>query len=198
METAFYSRKHMNRFLLQIMAKKEIASLAAEGSREASAQAVVKEQTQNLVSTFLKKEALIASGKASTLNVKLFERWTGLLRDMFAAYDMIPEEQLSLMSWLDPAIMPCITTNTESIRLAVGRLTKKLHPIPQTVNPNTGSTSSSPQDESPSSTPIPSEDPAMTKSTEEGAESPSAEPLTTEPVSVATVNRVSMDPPEGA
>jgi hypothetical protein len=117
----------MNRFLLQIAAKKEIAPVAADGSREAAAQALVKEQTLNLVSTFLKKESLIAANKASSLDLKLFERWAGLVRDMFAAYDMIPEEQLILMSWLDPALMPCIGTNTDSIRSAIQRLTKKLH-----------------------------------------------------------------------
>jgi hypothetical protein len=120
----------MNRFLLQIVAKKDIAPLAAEGSREAAAQALVKEQTYSLVTTFLKKEARIAANKASPLDVKLFERWTGLVRDMFAAYDMIPEEQLALMAWLDPALMPCIATNTESIRLAIQRLTKKVHGTP--------------------------------------------------------------------
>lgn len=117
----------MNRFLLQIAARKDIAPVATEGTRQASAQALVKEQTHNLVTVFLHKEASIAEGKASPLDLKLFERWTGLVRDMFAAYDMIPEEQLVCMTWLDPVLMPCIVTKTESIRLAIQRLAQKLH-----------------------------------------------------------------------
>ena len=118
----------MNRFLLQIAAKKDLAPIAIEGSREASAQALVQEQMQNLITVFLNKESLIGtSHSVSLVEVKLFERWTGLVRDLFAAFDMIPEEQLALMSWLDPALMPCIATNTESIRLGIQKLTKKLH-----------------------------------------------------------------------
>ena len=131
----------MNRFLLQIAAKKDIAPTAMEGTREASAQALVKEQMYNLIIAFLNKESLMGQAHSpSVVEVKLFERWTSLVRDLFAAFDMIPEEQLALMSWLDPALMPCIATNTESIRLAIQKLTKKLHasipptpPLPPTV-----------------------------------------------------------------
>ena len=127
----------MNRFLLQIAAKKDLAPTAMEGTREASAQALVKEQMYNLVMAFLNKESLMGQAHSPPLvEVKLFERWTSLVRDLFAAFDMIPEEQLALMSWLDPALMPCIATNTESIRLAIQKLTKKLHAsIPPTPPP---------------------------------------------------------------
>ncbi len=136
----------MNRFLLQIAAKKGLAPTAMEGTREASAQALVKEQMYNLITAFLQKESLIGNTHSPSLvDVKLFERWTGLVRDLFAAFDMIPEEQLALMSWLDPALMPCIATNTESIRLAIQKLTKKLHasfpPNPPPPPPVEGTTS---------------------------------------------------------
>ena len=49
----------MNRFLLQMAAMKEIEGKVDEGSRQAAAQEAVKEQTQALVSIFLKKEALV-------------------------------------------------------------------------------------------------------------------------------------------
>jgi hypothetical protein len=118
----------MNRFLLQIASTKEIAQIAAEGSRQAAAQSLVKEQTQSLVTAFLEKEAVLANeDKPSSTDVKSFERLTSLVNDMLAGYDKIPEEHLALMSWLNPVLSSCIHTENESIRIAIQKLVKRLH-----------------------------------------------------------------------
>lgn len=128
LETAYYGRKWMNRFLLQIASMKEIEGTAAEGSKQAAAQSVVKEQTQALVSAFLEKEAIVAGeGKRMVLDVKLFDRLIILVQDMLAGYGKLPNEHLRLMPWLNPVLSSCIHTSNEEIRLAIQKLVKRLH-----------------------------------------------------------------------
>jgi hypothetical protein len=127
-ETSYYGRRWMNRFLLQIATLKEIEGTATEGSRQAAAQSLVKEQTQALVSAFLEKEAAVAGdGKKSALDIKMFDRLTTLTKDMLAGYAKLPDEHLSLMSWLNPVMSSCIHTGNEDIRLAIQKLVKRLH-----------------------------------------------------------------------
>jgi hypothetical protein len=128
LETAYYGRKWMNRFLLQMATMKEIAGTAAEGSKQAALQEVVKEQTQALVSAFLEKEAVVAGdGKNLSLDVKSFDRLMNLVQDMLAGYAKLPDERLSLMSWLNPVLSSCIHTGNEDIRLNIQKLVKRLH-----------------------------------------------------------------------
>jgi len=128
LETAFYGRKWMNRFLLQIASLKEIEGNPAEGSRQAAAQTIVKEQTQALVSMFLEKESILTGdGKKLALDVKLLERLTNLVKDMLAGYAKLPDEHLSRMSWLNPVMSSCIHTNNEDIRFGIQKLVKRLH-----------------------------------------------------------------------
>lgn len=127
LETAYYGRKWMIRFLLQIASMKEIAETAIEGSRQAAAQTLIKEQTQALVTAFLKKEAALSGdGKKSALETHLFNRLTGLVKDMLAGYDKLPDEHLGHMSWLNPVLSSCIHTSNESIRIAIQKLVKRL------------------------------------------------------------------------
>ena len=106
---------------------KEVAETAAEGSRQASAQALIKEQTQALVTAFLEKEAIASKeGKASALDTGLFNRLTNLVTDMLAGYDKLPDEHLALMPWLNPVLSSCIHTSNESIRIAIQKLVKRL------------------------------------------------------------------------
>jgi Sec7-like guanine-nucleotide exchange factor len=129
LETAYYARKWMNRFLLQIATLNEIEGTAAEGSRQAAAQALVKEQTQALVSAFLAKEAVVAAeGKKTALDLKLFERLMSLVQDMLAGYTKLPDEHLSGMSWLNPVLSSCIHTGNEDIRLSIQKLVLKVTP----------------------------------------------------------------------
>jgi hypothetical protein len=127
LETAYYGRKWMNRFLLQIASTKEIVETAAEGSRQAAAQALIKEQTQSLVTAFLEKEAALSKeGKKSALDTNLFNRLTSLVKDMLAGYDKLTDEHLGLMSWLNPVLSSCIHTSNESVRIAIQKLVKRL------------------------------------------------------------------------
>ena len=127
LETAYYGRKWMILFLLQIASMKEIAETAIEGSRQAAAQTLIKEQTQALVTAFLKKEAALSGdGKKSALETHLFNRLTGLVKDMLAGYDKLPDEHLGHMSWLNPVLSSCIHTSNESIRIAIQKLVKRL------------------------------------------------------------------------
>ena len=126
LETAYYGRKWMNRFLLQMAAMKEIEGTASEGSRQVAAQEVVKEQTQALVSRFLEKEALVTSnGKKLPLDVKSFDQLMNLLRDMLAGYSKLTDEHLSQMSWLNPVLSSCIHTSNEDIRLSIQKLVER-------------------------------------------------------------------------
>ncbi|KAL3918887.1 MAG: hypothetical protein SGILL_004029 [Bacillariaceae sp.] len=126
LETACYGRKWMNRFLLQIASTKEIGGSAAEGSRQASAQALVKEQTEALVSLFLEKESSVTGdGKKSALDVKLFEKLIFLVKDMLAGYAKLPEEHLTQMPWLNPVLTSCMNTGNEDVRLAIQKLGKR-------------------------------------------------------------------------
>jgi Sec7-like guanine-nucleotide exchange factor len=127
LETAYYGRKWMNRFLLQLSAMKEVAGPAADGSRPAQAQALLKEQTQSLVSIFLEKEARVgAEGKKLVLDIKLLEKLTALVKDMLAGYCKLPEDQVSQMTWLTPILSSCMSTGNEDIRLAIQKLANKL------------------------------------------------------------------------
>lgn len=127
LETAYYARKYMNRFLLHISAMKEVAGPAPEGSRPAAAQNLLKEQTESLVSTFIEKEALVAGdGKKLVLDVKLFEKLTALVKDMLAGYAKLPEDQLTRMAWLNPVLNACLRTGNEDMHQAIQKLAKRL------------------------------------------------------------------------
>ena len=118
----------MNRFLLQIASMKEVAEPATEGSRQASAQTLIKDQTQSLISAFLEKEAVVAKGgKKSSLDTNLFNRLTSLAKEMLSGYDKLPDEHLHQMAWLNPVLSSCIHTSNESIRVAIQKLVKRLH-----------------------------------------------------------------------
>jgi hypothetical protein len=127
LETAFYARNWMNRFLLHIAAMKEVEVTATKGSRHAAAQALVKEQTQSLVTAFLEKEAACAQDdNHSEMDVIMFNRLTTLVKDMLAGYAQLPDEHLSLMSWLNPVLSSCIHTGNEQIRISIQKLVKRL------------------------------------------------------------------------
>ena len=128
LETAYYGRKWMNRFLLQMAAMKEIEGTAAEGTRQAAAQEVVEEQTRALVSTLLTKEAVVAGdGKKLASDVKSFDQLMILVQDMLAGYSKLTDEHLSQMSWLNPVLSSCIHTSNEDVRLSIQKLVERLH-----------------------------------------------------------------------
>jgi Sec7-like guanine-nucleotide exchange factor len=128
LETAYYGRKWMNRFLLQMAVMKEIEGTAAEGTRQAAAQEVVKEQTRALVSTLLAKEAVVAGdGKKLASDVKSFDQLMNLVQDMLAGYSKLTDEHLSQMSWLNPVLSSCIHTSNEDVRLSIQKLVERLH-----------------------------------------------------------------------
>ena len=131
LETAYFGRKWMVRFLLQISSLAEVASEAQEGSRQAAAQALVKEQTESLVSAFLEKEAIVSQeGQTPTpVDTNLADRLSNLMRDMLAGYDKLPEEHLAHMRWLNPVLHSCIHTDNEPIRIAIQKLVQSLNQI---------------------------------------------------------------------
>lgn len=120
-----YGRKYMNRFLLQMATIKEVVGPAADGSVQASAQTLLKEQTQALVQTFLEKDSAGTGG--SPIDAKLLEKLTSLVKDMLAGYDKLPEDHISEMTWLNPVFGSCITTDNESIRIAIQKLVQRFH-----------------------------------------------------------------------
>ena len=128
LESVVYGRKWMNRFLLQLAALEEVAQPAAEGTRQASAQALIKDQTQKLVSAYLEKEeSLSKSGKRGSADNHLYNRLSTLVKEMLAGYGALPEEHLRQMAWLNPVLSSCIHTQNESIRIAIQKLVKRLH-----------------------------------------------------------------------
>jgi len=126
LETAFYARSWMNRFLLHVAAMKEVET--TETKAQAAAQALVKDQTQSLVNTFLEKEAFLAQAeKKASIDVEIFNRLTCLVKDILAGYAQLPDEHLVLMAWLNPVLSSCIHTSDEQIRIAIQKLVKRLH-----------------------------------------------------------------------
>ncbi|CAJ1964068.1 unnamed protein product [Cylindrotheca closterium] len=126
LETAFYGRNWMNRFLLHVAAMKEVET--TETKAQAAAQALVKDQTQSLVNGFLEKEAFLGHAeKKSSLDLEIFDRLTGLVKDILAGYAQLPDEHLVLMAWLNPVLSLCIHTSNEQIRIAIQKLVKRLH-----------------------------------------------------------------------
>ena len=118
----------MNRFLLQLASMKDVTLPASEGSRQASAQTLIKEQSQALIRVFLEKEAQVTKeGKKTALDVNLLNRYTSLVREMLAGYDKLPDEHLNQMAWLNPVLGSCIHTSDEPIRIAIQKLVKRLH-----------------------------------------------------------------------
>ncbi|KAG7368959.1 RalF-like Dot/Icm system translocated protein [Nitzschia inconspicua] len=127
LETAYYGRKWMNRFLLQISAMKDVIGPAPEGSRPAAAQALLMEQTQSLVSLFLEKEALVGGdGKKLVLDIKLFEKLTVIVKDMLAGYSKLPEDHVRQFPWLSSILTSCMTTGNEDVQIAIQKLGKRL------------------------------------------------------------------------
>lgn len=114
----------MNRFLLQIASLRDVESATtAEGSRQATAQTLLKEQTQALMSDFMEKEAALADESTRTpFDAELYERLASLVKDLLAGYDKLPEEQLAKMSWLESVLSPCVSTEKETVRTAIQKL----------------------------------------------------------------------------
>ena len=117
----------MNRFLLQLASMEEASETATGGSRQEAAQILVKEQTQSLVTAYLEMGEGSNGKKMGALDVKLFDRLTSLVKDMLAGYDKLPDNNLALMSWLNPVLSTCIHTDNESIRIAIQRLLQRLN-----------------------------------------------------------------------
>ena len=124
LETAYYGRKWMNRFLLQMAAIKD--SEGSSNERQAVAQEVVKEQTQALVTKFLEKEAVVNDGsKKTALDTKSFEQLMDLLKDMLAGYSKLTDDHISQMPWLSSVLSSCIHTSNEDIRLSIQKLLER-------------------------------------------------------------------------
>eukprot|EP00934_Nitzschia_sp_Nitz4_P004877 Nitzschia sp. Nitz4//scaffold63_size106090//21899//28360//NITZ4_004382-RA/size106090-processed-gene-0.139-mRNA-1//-1//CDS//3329555951//4867//frame0 len=128
LETAFYGRRYMNRFLLQLAA----TNLSADASSEqlANVQALLKEQTQNLATEFLEREAVAQGGDKGARAVMLYERTASAFRDMLIGYRNLPEERLANLDWLDPLLESCMHTENESVRSAIQKF---LPPVEEEV-----------------------------------------------------------------
>ena len=127
-ESVQYGRKWMNRFLLQLAAMDEVAKPTNEGSRQASAQSLIKDQTQTLVSAYLEKEETLSkSSKRTSADNYLFNKLTSLVKEMLAGYGALSEDHLREMAWLNPVLSSCIHTQNESLRIAIQKLVKRLH-----------------------------------------------------------------------
>lgn len=107
---------------------KEVEVTATKGSRHAAAQALVKEQTQFLVTAFLEKEAALAQNdENSEKDLVMLNRLTGLVKDILAGYAQLPDDHLNLLSWLNPVLSSCIHTSNEQMRISIQKLIKRLH-----------------------------------------------------------------------
>lgn len=130
LETAMYGRKYMNRFLLMLATLKETGDKVEEGNsnKQSATQELIQEQTQNLVTAFLEREAVSSSNtNSSNSEVKSFDILVHLIQDMMAGYAKLSDERLSSMSWLNPVLSSCIHTSNEDIRLNIQKLVKRLH-----------------------------------------------------------------------
>jgi len=132
LETSIFSRRAMNRYLLQLASSKDPAATAPvveDGSKaEPNAQTVIKIQTESQVNAFLAYEAKMANeDKKSSIDAAMFGRLSIIMKEMLAGYSKLPDERLNSMTWLNPVLSSCIHTDNEAIRLAIQKLVKRLH-----------------------------------------------------------------------
>jgi hypothetical protein len=129
-----YGRKWMNRFVLHLASMKDLmitSSASDAGSdatnRTATAHAVVRDQTQSLISAFLNLEASINIDKPHPVDTALFARLTALVTDLLSGYEKLDDETLRHLTWLSPVLSSCIQSSNQSIRMVVQRLVQRTY-----------------------------------------------------------------------
>jgi rhodanese-related sulfurtransferase len=135
-ETAMYGRKWMNRFILQLASIKEIAQAPSEAdpkmNRYTAGQRLVADETQRLLSFFLKSENAAAQYQHGEIDEALHARFTALVNELLSGFSKMDNDHLKDMAWIDPVLLgTCIQSKNENIRLAVQKLVQRTAPPPK-------------------------------------------------------------------
>jgi rhodanese-related sulfurtransferase len=167
-ETAMYGRMWMNRFILQLASVKEIAQAPADAdvksNRFAAGRKLVAEETQRLLSYFLKSEHAAAQYSHYAKDEALHTRYTSLVMELLSGFGKMDGEHLKDLAWINPVLLgTCIQSKNENIRLAVQKLVQRMAPTP---SPYPAPTSTSPAKEAAPLTPT------ATDQSEEATEQP--------------------------
>jgi len=124
-ENAIYGRKWMNKLILQL--------IQSNPPRKSSivVQDVLKEQSQSLLTLFMKKETTLLSNgsgatKAPSWEATQLTRVTKLIYEFFGNIDSLDESLLADLSWLFPMLNSCMKSKNETVR-------RKLHLLQQKI-----------------------------------------------------------------
>mmetsp|Transcript_28727 Transcript_28727/g.47555 ORF Transcript_28727/g.47555 Transcript_28727/m.47555 type:complete len:1239 (+) Transcript_28727:3-3719(+) len=124
-ENAIYGRKWLNKLVLQLIE----STRPIESSPQV--QSIIKDQTQSLLTLFLKKEtALSPSGsgatKAPSWEASQLTRVTKLIYELVDSFDALDDGLLSELSWLTPMLSKCMESSNETVRQNVHKLQQKM------------------------------------------------------------------------
>jgi len=137
LETAFYGRKLMNRFLLQLAANEEVAVALAEDdpktNRYRAAQKFVIDETQHLLKTFVRTEKNVAQGNASPIQEELHKRFTKLAKELVKGLVNLRHEHVLKMTWLNPILLSsCLESKNEDVLEGIRKFVEMTETEPKT------------------------------------------------------------------
>jgi len=130
LETAYYGRQLMNRFLLQLASMKEVVKASPEedpkANRYKAAQKFVMDETEHLLKTFARTEKNVAEGDPTEIQAELHKRFTSLAQELIKGYVKIRPERAQKMAWLNPVLLnSCIESKNEEILAGIQKFVKQ-------------------------------------------------------------------------
>jgi len=115
MENVLYARRWMTKFLLDLLAQRDVATLET-----APCQHVLKEETESLLRAFLAKESNESCSAVEMRNI------SKMASDILESFNTLSEDKISVMKWLSPVLSACIQTNNVTLRTSVQILLTRL------------------------------------------------------------------------
>ena len=115
LENVLYGRRLMAEFLIDLMTNQDATTL-----KSTSCQHVLKEEMDELVKAFIRKES---NGSCSAIDMRNI---TKILSNLFDCLNNLSDEKIVTMKWLSPVLSKCIQTNDGTIRASVQILLQRL------------------------------------------------------------------------
>jgi hypothetical protein len=130
----------MNRFILQLVSMQDVVQAPSDAdtktNRFAVAQILVADETQRLLSGFLKKEKDASQYRHTETDEALHTRFLALVTELLTGYNNMDLDHLKEMAWLSPVLLgSCIQSQNAEIRLAVQKLVQRLTAVPTVPYP---------------------------------------------------------------
>lgn len=128
-----YARTWMVTLILQLVSMKEVAYTPKENdaaaSRVAASQAVVKEQTQNFLASFLGREEVALKKGSSGVDKDLYDFSKSLVLLFLSGLESMESKILHHLAWLNPTLLTwCTRSKDQAVQKAVHDLLEKTSP----------------------------------------------------------------------